>query len=156
MQREILSTLTFVGILIFVTTGLAFAEESAPQCRPTRPEGGWISNDELRVGSPAGGRIVFRPGGPGFVTSDGSLGWKFLWERFVEGTLRIAGRRLDEPADPLRAEIPAAYGDKGIQPTYLIFPLPGCWEISGRVRDKSLSMVLLVEKVGAGPAWRRN
>jgi hypothetical protein len=34
--------------------------------------------------------------------------------------------------------------------------MPGCWEIAGRVRDKTLSMVLLVEKVGEGPQWRRD
>ena len=99
---------------------------------------------------------MFRPSGPGFVTADGSLGWKFLWERFVTGTLQIEGRRLDGPAKPLRAEISSAYGVAGIQPSYVIFPTPGCWEITGRVRDKPVSMVLLVEKVGDGPQWRRN
>jgi hypothetical protein len=156
MKRKLWSSVTSVGILVLAAATSASAEDRAPSCQPTRPQGGWISNEELRVGSPAGGRIVFQRGGPGFVTSDGSLGWKFLWERFVTGALRIEGRRLDEPASPLRAEIPAEYGDSGIQPTYLIFPVPGCWEVTGRVRDKAVSMVLLVEKVGDGPQWRRN
>jgi hypothetical protein len=156
MKGELWSKVTLIGIVALAASVPTPAKESAPSCRPTHPEGGWVSNDELRLGTPTGGGIVFAPGGPGFVTSDGSLGWKFLWERFVAGTLRIEGRRLDGPADPLRSEIPATYGDTGIQPTYLIFPLPGCWEITGRVRDKTLSMVLLVEKVGDGPQWRRN
>jgi hypothetical protein len=153
MNQRLWST---IGLFLLVAGGSALAKESAPSCQPTHPQGGWVSNEELRVGSPDGGRIVFRPGGPGFVTANGSLGWKFLWERLVTGTLQIEGRRLDGPADPLRAEVPSAYGVAGIQPTYLIFPLPGCWEITGRVRDKPVSMVLLVEKVGDGPQWRRN
>lgn len=156
MNQRLRSTGTLIGLFLLAAVESATAKESAPSCQPTRPEGGWISNEELRVGSPTGGRLVFRPGGPGFVTADGSLGWKFLWERFVPGTLQIEGRRLDGPAGPLRAEVPSAYGVAGIQPTYLIFPLAGCWEITGRVRDKSVSMVLLVEKVGDGPQWRRN
>lgn len=46
------------------------------------------------------------------------------------------------------------YGNKGFRPTYLVFPTPGCWEITGRLGERSLSFVVYVEKVGAGPDWR--
>jgi hypothetical protein len=89
MKGELWSKVTLIGIVARAASVPTPAKESAPSCRPTHPEGGWVSNDELRLGTPTGGGIVFAPGGPGFVTSDGSLGWKFLWERFVAGTLRI-------------------------------------------------------------------
>jgi hypothetical protein len=46
------------------------------------------------------------------------------------------------------------YRDIGFQPTYLVFPTPGCWEITGRVGTAKLTFVLFVEKVGDGPAWK--
>lgn len=102
------------------------------------------------------GTVVFKPGGAGFVTRDGSLGMKFGWRRDVPGQLGIEGRRLDAPAAPLRAEVPNGYGDLGFQATYVIFSTPGCWEVTGRVGDASVTFVTMVVKIGEGPAWRRN
>jgi hypothetical protein len=45
-------------------------------------------------------------------------------------------------------------GEIGAQGTYLVFPTPGCWEITGRLGDAKLTFVLLVEKIGDGPSWR--
>lgn len=101
------------------------------------------------------GTVVFRPGGPGFVAGDGSLGMKFGWQRGVRGQLEIGGRRLDAPAAPLRAEVPHGYGDIGFQPTHLVFSAPGCWEVTGRVGDASLTFVTKVVLIGDGPARRR-
>jgi hypothetical protein len=100
------------------------------------------------------GTIVFRPGGPGFVTDDGALGMKWGWRRAVRGQLRIEGRRLDGPAPPLRAEIPSGYGDFGFQSSALIFPTTGCWEVTGRVGTASLTFVTLVQRIGNGPSTR--
>jgi hypothetical protein len=100
------------------------------------------------------GTVVFRPGGPGFVATDGALGMKWGWHRAVRGQLRIEGRRLDEPAPPLRAEIPAGYGDFGFQSSALIFPTPGCWEVTGHVGTASLTFVTLVHRIGEGPSTR--
>ena len=100
------------------------------------------------------GTVVFRPGGPGFVATDGALGMKWGWHRAVRGQLRIDGRRLDEPAPPLRAEIPAGYGDFGFQSSALIFPTPGCWEVTGHVGTASLTFVTLVQRIGEGPSTR--
>ena len=116
-------------------------------------------NKQLSVG-PFGlwpnGTVVFKPGGAGFVTRDGSLGMKFGWLRGVPGQLKIEGRRLDAPAPPLRAEIPNGYEDSGFQATYLIFSTPGCWEVTARVGDASLTFVTMVVKIGDGPEWRRD
>jgi hypothetical protein len=40
------------------------------------------------------------------------------------------------------------------QPNYLVFPAPGCWEITGRVADASLTFVALVEKIREGFPWK--
>lgn len=102
------------------------------------------------------GEVVFRPGGSGFVTNDGALGMKFGWQRGVRGKLTIEGRRLDAPAPPLRSEVNNGYGDIGFQASYVIFPTPGCWEVTGRVADASLTFVTRVVKIGDGPSWQRD
>ena len=86
----------------------------------------------------------------------GALGMKFGWMRGASGELRITGRRLDATAPPARAEVPGGYGDRGFQATYLIFPTPGCWEVTGHVGDSSVTFVTRVVKIGAGPSWRRD
>jgi hypothetical protein len=99
------------------------------------------------------GIVIFKPGGPGFVMEDGSLVMKWPWWRGVQGQLKIEGHRLDASASPLRSQVACCgYGDLGFQPSYLIFPTPGCWEVTGHVADASLTFVTLVVKVGDGPA----
>ena len=141
--------------------------QATPPCPVTEPNGivadggeptrGSFGNSQLSLG-PFGlwssGTVVFRPGGAGFVTSEGWLGMKFGWQRGVRGRLRIEGRRLDGPASALRSEL-GGNSDSGFQATYLIFTTPGCWEVTGRVGDAGLTFVTKVEKIGDGPARRR-
>lgn len=127
------------------------------KAEPTSTDGGKCgvsrgkqANDALRALSvPPDGRLVFAPGGAGFVDRDGALGIKFAWERLIAGSLIVGGRRLDGDAAPARAYMNHGYGNIGFQPTYLVFPTPGCWEITGR----SLTFVVHVEKIGNGPDW---
>jgi hypothetical protein len=98
--------------------------------------------------------LVFKPGGPGFVDHDGALGMKWPWVRLKEGKLVVGGRPLDANAPPARAYISDGYGLTGFQPTYLVFPTPGCWAITGAVSGSTLTFVLKVELVGEGPDWR--
>ncbi|HEY2963018.1 MAG TPA: hypothetical protein VGJ37_11420 [Pyrinomonadaceae bacterium] len=149
--------------------GSAPAPQRTVECAVTKPNGiaagedqpdrSSYGNRQVSVG-PFGlwpkGTVVFKPGGAGFITRNGSLGMKFGWRRGVSGELRIEGRRLDAVAPPLRAEVPDGYGDRGFQATYLIFPTPGCWEVTGRVGDSSVTFVTKVVKIGDGPAWRRD
>jgi hypothetical protein len=93
------------------------------------------------------GTVVFRRGGPGFILSDGSLSMKFPWWRGVRGKLTVEGRRLDSSAPPLRARIPEGYGDTGFQSTAIIFPTEGCWEVTGKVGQASLTFVTRVVRV---------
>jgi hypothetical protein len=96
------------------------------------------------------GRIVFHEGGGGFNDFDGALGIKWPWFRVAPGLLAIGGRRLDAEAPPARAYI-FPYGLSGFQPSELVFPTPGCWEITGGVADYRLTFVVAVEKIGSGP-----
>jgi hypothetical protein len=114
-----------------------------------------IGNDDLRTGS--WGKVVFKPGGAGFVDHDGALGIKWAYERRKPGRLFVGGRRLDAAAGPARAYI-YDYGESGFQPIYLVFPTPGCWEISAGVgaATSPLTFVTLVEKIGDGPSARMN
>jgi hypothetical protein len=64
----------------------------------------------------------------------------------VRGDLAITGRRLDKPAPPLRAYVPAGYGESRFQPSGLYFPTEGCWEVTGRVGQARLTFVTLVVK----------
>lgn len=162
------------GLLLIATTMSADAlvaatADSSVACEVTRPNGivagsgqpdpNSYGNRQLSLG-PFGlwpyGTVVFKPGGAGFITPDGSLGMKFGWTRGVAGQLRIEGRRLDGPARPLRASIPTGSGEIGFQATALVFSSPGCWEVTGRVGDASLTFVTKVVKIGDGPSWRKD
>ena len=129
-------------------------EGATASCTITHPPGGIYGNDSLQAALPTNGRFVFVPNGAGFTDRDGAMGIKFAWFRLKPGTLYVGGRRLDGEAAPARAYMSDGYGDEGFQPVYLVFPTPGCWEITGGVGEARLSFVLRVERIGAGPpSW---
>ena len=164
--------LSLCGLLLLIPARNGAEQFAAAQptvaCEVTRPNGivagseqpepSSHGNPQLSLG-PFGlwpeGTVVFKPGGPGFITPDGSLGMKFGWTRGVRGQLRIEGRRLDAPASPLRSVIASGSGEIGFQATFLVFSTPGCWEVTGRVGEASLTFVTRVVKIGDGPSWRR-
>jgi hypothetical protein len=86
---------------------------------------------------------------PDFIDQDGSVGMKFGWWRQVSGYLRVTGRRLDAPAPPLRADVPAGYGRTGFQASGVYFPDEGCWEVTGKVGRTTLTFVTFVIKQSA-------
>jgi len=59
--------------------------------------------------------------------------------------------RLDGGEEALRAKVPCCYGQSGFQVSGLGFPGAGCWKVTARVGQGSLSFVALVEKIGEGP-----
>jgi hypothetical protein len=154
-----------LGLLTTSHSGTAQNIPSATSvmaCRVTLPKGGGTAVDGVEPGfhgtkelsvsiADPDGTVVFKPGGAGFVLPDGSLSMKFGWQRGVRGLLTIDGRRLDAAAPPLRASIPAGYGDIGFQATGLIFPTPGCWEVTGHVGNSSITFTTRVVKIGEGP-----
>jgi hypothetical protein len=149
---------TVVAVGWQLLSGVAAAQGTiAQECAVTVAQpGGSIGDSRLTVFTGwLNNEVVFRPGGSGFVTSDGALGMKFGWQRGVRGRLTIEGRRLDGDAPPLRSEVNNGYGDIGFQATYIIFPTPGCWEVTGRVADASVTFITRVVKIGEGPSWHR-
>jgi hypothetical protein len=150
-------------VLIALSCGVVAAVQTKTSgdgsCNVTLPSGiaqieqNFHGTKELAFSGPwPDGTVVFKPGGAGFVLPDGSLSMKFGWHRGVRGALTIDGRRLDMAAPRLRSHIPAVYGDIGFQPTSLIFPTPGCWEVTGRVGTASLTFITKVVKIGDGPS----
>jgi hypothetical protein len=79
---------------------------------------------------------------------DGFMQWPW-WrgQQSPGGPLSIEGRRLGAEAPPLQAKIRAGYGSAGFQSSLLRFPTEGCWEITGRVGEASLTFVTLVAEV---------
>lgn len=136
----------------------AVAAPIPAECPVTRVNdgaGGIFKNEALEVVLPAQSKFIFAAGSAGFAAaSDGALGMKLGWERRRAGPLSISGRRLDGKAAGLRAHIPSGYGDSGFQSTYVIFPTPGCWEVTGSVAGADLRFVVWVIKVGDGPTAR--
>lgn len=139
---SILATGTVAGCPVTLPQSASGSNGSAtPSARP-----------DLRYGSEAL-RTELWPNGVVRVLSsnvqpDGSLKMKFPWWRGerVRGELSIEGRRLDGSAPPLRSEILQGYGDRGFQATYIIFPAEGCWEVTGRAGNASLTFVTEVVK----------
>lgn len=124
-------------------------------CAVTDSKGSVYGNDSLAFVLPPKGTFVFRPGGPGFVEADGALGIKFGGEFRKRGTLLIRGRRVDAPAPPARAYIPRSYDNYvGGMSLFLLFPTPGCWEITGMLTGENLTFIVDVQKIGDGPSVR--
>jgi hypothetical protein len=82
----------------------------------------------------------------GQVMPDGTIYAKLGWFRGVPGRLHIQGERLDAPAPPLHASVPAGYGSSGFQATGLTFPTRGCWRVIGSVAGHELEFVVFVTK----------
>ncbi|TMC46970.1 MAG: hypothetical protein E6J26_11785, partial [Chloroflexi bacterium] len=78
-------------------------------------------------------------------------GVKVGWWRSAPGKLSIEGKRLDAPGPPLRADIPDGYGVSGFQATGIDFPTEGCWQVTGKVSDKSLTFVVQVHPATENP-----
>jgi hypothetical protein len=150
-----LIALTMLTDLIFIFCAMALSSEpvnGSAKCKVTKPNGNTPPGERPDPHFHGGDGLwtsLWRdtPNEPDEVLEDGSLSMKFPWWRGVKGKLTIEGRRLDGPSPPLRSRIPDGYGDTGFQPTGLIFPTGGCWEIVGRVGDASLKFVILVIKV---------
>lgn len=144
--------LTVSFFTCFCTASSAAQVGGSPRCQVTKPNGNTPPGERARPHFHGGDGLwtsLWRdePNAPDYVLGDGSLSLKFAWWRGVKGKLIIEGRRLDGVAPPLRSKIPMGYGDTGFQPTGLIFPTEGCWEVTGKVGDVSLKFVVRVVKV---------
>ena len=144
----VLSLIAFTG----PQAGRTAAPDACPVTTPNHhslgivPESAdWHANDGIGTELWPGGKVVFRPGGAGQILSDGSLQMKFLWAKPL-GEMSIEGKRLDAEAALLRSQLAPSHNADPFQPSYLIFPTPGCWEVTARVGDSRLTFVTEVMK----------
>lgn len=89
------------------------------------------------------GILVYQEG-QAYINHDGSIDEKWPWYRVAPGQVVIRERRLDQPGITAGSAAPLGYGDTGFQPSGLIFPSGGCWEITGRSGEATLTFVMLV------------
>jgi hypothetical protein len=93
------------------------------------------------------GTIVFEPGGAAYVYPHGSVGMKIAWYRGngLRGKITIQGERLDAAAPPLRSRIGTS--ETGFEASQVIFPTEGCWQVTGKVADASVTFLTRVVKL---------
>ncbi|MGA9190685.1 MAG: hypothetical protein WBZ24_03050 [Anaerolineales bacterium] len=127
--------------------------EGQIDCPVTEPNGAapagesvsplYLTQDGLTTVLWPDGRIPFDSEGPGEIRDDGSLAVKFPFWRAdgIRGQLMISGRRLDDDSPPAFGEIPEGYGDTGFQASAIVFPTPGCWEVTARAGAAQMRFV---------------
>jgi hypothetical protein len=94
----------------------------------------FVGNQTLWVGLPGDSTLHPSAGSGRPITV------KFPWWRLKPGLLTITGRRLDGPSAGFRGIAAGGYGDRGFNPSELDFPAAGCWKVTGKLADSSLSV----------------
>ena len=78
----------------------------------------------------------------------------FDWRKEPRPNLTITGRRLDGEAPPLLLQpmthIMGPNAEPGSMLSGVYVPTPGCWEITGKYRDETVSFVVWVQQVKPG------
>jgi hypothetical protein len=162
MLRISIVALIAISSLLSVnsTAGVSSKFQSCPVTKPngkiapgqTRETmgGQWYGKRDIWTLLWPDGTVTFGPGMAGTVEDNGSMSIKSPWWKgpTATGRLSISGRRLDTPAPPLRVSIPDGYGPQ-FQATTLIFPTEGCWEVTGKAGEASLTFITRVIKLDA-------
>lgn len=104
-----------------------------------REDSGWFGNSSLWVSLPPDGILptLASPEDPDEFST------KFPWWRLAAGELAVETKRL-EASDWVQGSAPAGYGQTGFNPSGLVFDGQGCWEVTGRAGEQSLSFVVWV------------
>jgi hypothetical protein len=102
---------------------------------------GWYGNSALWVGVPTGGVLPAQRD----YQWPREWGTKFPWWRAIPGKLTITARRLDGPSAGFHGEVPDGYGRFGFVPSDLVWPKPGCWQVTGTIAGRSLTFVTRVK-----------
>ena len=133
--------------LLAACSGPASADEYIPldECPVTRPADGVPPGEPATASYHQEGEFWVSLSSDGVIEVGGpEHGAKVIWWRPTDQTdLEITGRRLDGPAEPLVADIPAGYFYR-LQATDLQFMEPGCWEVTGRSAGQELTFVTRV------------
>lgn len=116
--------------------------ESRPPGQPRSVS--WYGNGLLWAGLETNGVYAVAPDR---VAEDGSIGNKLLWVTTPPSSRpTISGERLDAPASPLKVlGVNQGSFSSAEKPSFMSgvnFPTPGCWRLTARVADVSLSYVV--------------
>jgi hypothetical protein len=120
---------------------------TADACPVTTPNGN--TPPRLKPGRWYGNGVLWTMLPPGSVIADDSLSWKLGWlPTGIGGTLSVQGRRIDARSAPMDVlDVNWGYNTsngRGGWASAVVFPSEGCWKITGRVEDVSLSYVVKV------------
>jgi hypothetical protein len=119
----------------------------APPPEGEAPGGNYLGNGRLWTVLWPKGMVVVPPNG---VEPDGGLGMKFPWWRApdIHGALHIIGHERTL-GFPVRADIPDGYGDTGFQASGIVFPVEGCYQVTGEAGGAQLTFVTMVRPCSA-------
>lgn len=129
------------------------ARSSCPVTLPNgnRPPGQprnvtWYGNGRLWAGVDPDGTHVY---GPEDVAADGSVGDKLLWVTTPPWEKpTVTGTRIDAAAPPLRVTgVNTGSFSGAANPSHMTpvgFPTPGCWRLTARLADVSLTYVVQI------------
>jgi len=131
--------------LMVLTVTMPNAAERCPVTRPNMRPGGFTmyGNGFLSTRVLVDGGLLTRRERDGTLFT--KLGW--LPRKGFAGTLTVRGERLDAPASPMQVlGVHWGYSSsgRGSWASAIAFPSEGCWRITGRVGDISLSYVVRV------------
>src|ERR1044072_2219349 len=102
----------------------------------------WHGNRAVSTWLPRNGVYLFQPG-RNITLADGTIVTKFLWFK-IRKPMIIEGHRLDGTAPPAWVRMDADTDDALFQPSQVGFPTPGCWQLTGRVGNDNLKIVLWI------------
>jgi hypothetical protein len=171
----VIRSIVLASLLAIVMAGCFGSSEPTAETAPAQPSPTYIATRACPVTNPNGesppgekpnetyhgngklwtalwpeGKVL---AGKQDVHTDGSIEIKFpWWAAGVEGGLNIAGRRLDGPAPPVRAQINSGWPETGFSgdafwASGIIFATEGCWRVTGSVGSTRLTFVTLVVRV---------
>lgn len=112
------------------------------------PSPRWHTNGFLWTALPRTG-VYYAPG-PQWIEPDGSIGAKLYWfAAGVGGAFALKGERIDSVSPPLVVDRVNRGQWSGLRrgsvwATPVTFPSEGCWKLTARVKDISLSFVMKV------------
>jgi hypothetical protein len=117
----------------------------------------WLGTEKLWTFLPKSGPVWgWTPRAPGHEHEVQPLTNKLFWvsvnfdyQRIVDYSLKVTGRRLDGDAPPLlTTETNNAFpGPAAAMLVGIYVPAPGCWEITGEFKGEKLSYVVWVRPV---------
>ncbi len=141
--------------LILLTLVFAFGSGCAQACSPTEPTLATPPQDSAVLNDPAEGLYFINEDSTIWASAwwavendfeyDPADGMKVGWFRPAGEELVVTARRLDGDAPPFEAHIPCCYPTR-FQASGLMFPTPGCWEVTAVAGESRLVFTVVIEE----------